>query len=224
MTIYTKDHAVLDYTETLVNAAGVVDKALRHIEGFAKVASKKKANIETKLSKIPAASSSDSEIVVVDPTRRLFSQIELKKVEGDLIVSMEPPLIPHFHLVLAYLFITHQYIPYMIVKTAPVVSLVAALTPDDLVLAVSRHFSTLPMLAEHFVQYTVNYLAIDHRYLDLPVEVDTASLYYTPSGLATAKVSDEPSVELDFENIPEIPATALSKFKTLREILDTVMQ
>ncbi|MEM1829910.1 MAG: hypothetical protein QXU08_08175 [Ignisphaera sp.] len=227
---YTGEDAVRDFIRLRVEDLGRLTKIYSNISEFVDKAAKSISRVEKLVESVKCLPGKNG-AVVVDPTKRLliFLRIDYMSRGGaprTLFVSMSPPLLPHFFLILAYLTTRTGFTPAVLAKTSPIVSLASILMEMDLVSASITQFAISMRFLENFVRYEVSILPLEIRYMNLPLKAKKRNaLYLCELGLSTAPVSNHYNVEVDLSGIPPISDETLAsrEFISLRSVLDEVV-
>lgn len=207
-----------------------VKKVMANIESFICYVDEKWETILDKVSSIKAVSAENSPgAVVLDPTGKLFSTVMFEKL-SDIVymVRMEPPYVPHFLLLTAYLYKASGLIPSALIRTEPVYSLISLFVKGDLLAATALQVYAGLSALEHYVTGEAVMLPFYPELLDLPVTPGKPDhLYLTALGYSTRPLAVSGfNVEVDLTGVPGIDGEVYSKLKltSLRKVLDRIAE
>ena len=207
-----------------------IRKVMMNIEEFTRHVDRRWESIVAKLSLIKAVPVEKGVgVVILDPTGKFFSTVMVEKL-GDMVymVRMEPPYIPHFLLITAYLYKASGLIPSALIRTEPVYSLISLLVRGDLLAATCLQVYAGISTLDRYVMGEAVMLPFYPELLDLPVTLDKPDyLYLTVMGYSTRPLGISGfNVEVDLNNVPGIDREAYLKLNLvpLKDILDRIVE
>ncbi|MEM1560066.1 MAG: hypothetical protein QXK54_04490 [Ignisphaera sp.] len=226
---YTGEDIVRDFVRMRVEDLERIMMIYKNISSFVSEAEKMFSRIE-KLIDLIECLPVKSGVIVADPMKRFLSYLRIEIMGGDenpytIYLSMSPPLLPHFFLVVSYITVKMKFIPLMIIRSSPIVSLSSILAKVGLVSAPVAHFLISVRLLEQVARFEISVHPLDTKYIKLPLKPKKNVLYLCELGLSTAPVSDSYNVEIDISDISPISNDDLNNkdFISLKNVLDDMV-
>lgn len=229
---YTKEDAARDFAALRGEEIARYVKVYRNVSHFVEEAYSSMDAVREKLGGVVGLPTGGG-VVVVDPTGRFLSLLRvdvLGRRMGEpeaVLMSMSPPIIPHFFLSAAYVVAGAGLTPVVLLKLSPVVGLAVILGKIDGVEMPAANFVISSSLIDLIATHEVSVVPFPHGVLRLPTRPRKRdTLYLCDLGLSTEPLGGSYSVEVSFADVPPLGEDVLrsSGFVPLREALATVVR
>ncbi|MEM1842377.1 MAG: hypothetical protein QXL19_08385 [Ignisphaera sp.] len=226
---YTGEDIIRDFVNMRIEDLERIMMIYKNISSFVSEVEKMFSHVE-KLIDFIKCLPVKSGAIVIDPMERFLSYLRIETMGGGenpytIYLSMSPPLLPHFFLVVSYITVKMKFIPLMIIRSSPVVSLSSILVKMGLASAPIAHFLISIRLLEQVARFEISIHPLDTKYIKMPLKPKKNVLYLCDLGLSTIPVSDSYNVEIDISDIPPISNDILNNkdFISLKSILDDML-